>query len=126
MAMELGLAATVSLLVEQADTALAIRSGDVEVLATPRVVALAEEASVVAVRDALASGFTTVGSEVQLTHLAPTAVGATVTAEAVLDSIEGRKLCFKVTVSDPRGLVAAGYVTRVLVERSRFMERAQG
>ena len=121
---EPGLAASVTLVVGADDTAEAIGSGDVAVLATPRVVALAEQATVAAVRDHLAAERTTVGSEVQLTHLAPTAVGASVTAEVVLEAVEGRKLVFRVTVNDARGLVAAGYVTRVVVERGRFLEKA--
>jgi fluoroacetyl-CoA thioesterase len=120
---EPGRSARVALIVSDADTAQALGSGDVPVLATPRVVALAEQASIAALDGTLAPDRTTVGSEVQLTHLAPTAVGGEVTAEAVLDSVEGRKLVFRVTVNDSHGLVAAGYVTRVVVERSRFLER---
>ncbi len=122
--MQPGLAATVSLVVTTADTAVALGSGDVDVLGTPRVIALAEQATCAAIAEALGAGQTTVGSEVQLTHLAPTPVGMEVSADAVLDSVDGRKLVFKVTVNDPRGLIAAGYVTRVLVDRARFMERA--
>ena len=111
--------------VEQSDTAIAFRSGDVPVIATPRVVALAEEATVVALAGALAPGQTTVGSAVQLTHLAPSPIGATVTADVVLESIEGRRLVFRVSIADGRGLVAAGYVTRVVVERERFLDRTR-
>jgi fluoroacetyl-CoA thioesterase len=120
-----GLSASVSLVVEETDTALAMGSGDVPVLATPRVIALAEQASVEAVADELKPGATTVGYEVQLAHLAPTPVGGKVTAEAILESIEGRRLTFRVSVSDARGLVAAGRITRVIVMRDRFVERAQ-
>jgi len=116
----------VSLLVEDGDTSLAMHSGDVPVLGTPRVVALAEEASVEAVAVALGPDTTTVGYQVQLTHLAPTPVGGKVTAEATLESVEGRRLTFRVSVSDARGLVAAGRITRVVVDRNRFLERAQG
>jgi predicted thioesterase len=119
-----GLSASVSLVVDDADTALAIGSGDVPVLATPRLVALAEQASVQAVADALDDGNTSVGYEVQLAHLSPTPVGGKVTAEATLESIEGRRLTFRVTVNDDRGLVAAGRLTRVVVVRDRFVEHA--
>jgi predicted thioesterase len=108
------------------DTAVALRSGDVEVLATPRVVGLVEEASVQAVDGELAEGTTTVGYRVQLDHLAPTAVGGKVQAEATLESVESRRLTFRVSVSDGRGLVAAGRITRVVVERGRFLEKAAG
>jgi len=121
-----GLTATVSLDVTDDDTALAIRSGDVGVLATPRVVALAEEAAVKALDGALSAGSTTVGYRVQLDHLAPTMPGTTVTAEAVLEAVEGRRLTFRVAITDPRDLVAAGRITRVAVERNRFMEKAAG
>jgi fluoroacetyl-CoA thioesterase len=125
MALTPGMAARVTRTVEQSDTAIAFRSGDVPVIATPRVVALAEEATVVALAGALAPGQTTVGSAVQLTHLAPSPIGATVTADVVLESIEGRRLVFRVSVADSRGLVAAGYVTRVVVERERFLDRTR-
>lgn len=125
MAPRPGLTATVSLPVTDADTATAFRSGDVDVLATPRLVALAEEASVLAVSGALEKGVTTVGYRVQFDHLAPTLPGATVHAEATLEAVEGRRLIFRVSITDQRGLVAAGRITRVSVERDRFMEKAR-
>ena len=68
-------------------------------------------------------GHTTVGMRVQLDHLAPTPVGAAVTAEARLDKIEGRRLTFSVSASDDRGLIAAGKVTRVVVDVDKFMDK---
>lgn len=121
MAITPGARGEASLVVGEADTAIAMRSGTVPVLATPRVVALVEEASVIAVEGSLAPGTTTVGMRVQLDHLQPTKVGDEVTAEAVLDRVEGRRLMFTVSVSDQRGLVAAGKVTRVLVDLERFL-----
>ncbi len=122
--LEVGARGVVELRVTAADTALAMRSGTVEVLATPRVVALVEEASVLALDGQLAEGETTVGTRVQLDHLAPSAVGATVVAEAHLDKVEGRRLTFTVSVNDARGLVAVGKVARVIVDRQRFLERS--
>jgi len=107
------------------DTATALGSGDVAVLATPRVVALVEQAAVEALQGTLPAGTTTVGMRVQLDHLRPTAVGVTVVADAVLERIEGRRLVFTVSVSDPRGLVAAGRVTRVLVDVERFLDKTR-
>ncbi len=121
-----GLSAAVELVVAESDTALALKTGDVPVLATPRVVTLAEEATVQAVEGELGQGTTSVGYRVQLDHLAPTAVGGHVRAEATLEAIEGRRLNFRVSVSDGHGLVAAGRITRVIVERARFMEKAAG
>ena len=93
-------------------------------LGTPRLIALCEEA--VARRPSPArspTGHTTVGMRVQLDHLAPTAVGCTVTAEARLEKVEGRRLTFTVSVSDDRGLIAAGKVTRVVVDVEKFMDK---
>ena len=118
-----GRSASVTLVVQDTDTAIALRSGDVPVLGTPRLVALAEEASVKVVEGTLPAGHTTVGMRVQLDHLAPSAIGSTVTASAKLEKVEGRRLKFSVSVNDARGLVAAGKVTRVVVERDRFMDK---
>ena len=120
-----GLAASIALAVRDADTALALRSGEVPVLATPRLIALCEEASLAAIAGQVPEGHTTVGMRVQLDHLAPTAVGHTVKAEARLDKIEGRRLTFSVSASDDRGLIAAGKVTRVVVDVDQFMEKAR-
>jgi predicted thioesterase len=115
-----------ALTVCDSDTALFLGSGDVPVLATPRVVLLAERATVHAVEGQVAVGLTTVGYRVQLDHLAPVAVGDEVFAEAVLESVEGRRLTFRVSVKHRDGLVAAGRITRVVVERSRFLGKAAG
>jgi len=121
-----GLTATADLVVAEDDTAVSMSTGDVPVLATPRVVQLAEEASLRAIEGTLSEGTTSVGYRVQLDHLAPTAVGGKVRAEATLEMIEGRRLTFRVSVSDGHGLVAAGRITRVIVERGRFLEKAAG
>jgi len=121
---EAGMSADVDLVVGETDTAMAMRSGSVLVLATPRLIALCEEAAVAAVESGLEGDETTVGMRVQIDHLSPTAVGGRVRAEATLERIEGRRLTFTVSVSDPRGLVAAGKLTRVVVLKERFMEKA--
>lgn len=108
----------------EADTAIAYKSGEVALLATPRLVALCEETALLAVADELAPGETTVSSRVELSHVAPVSIGAEVRAEAVLERVEGRRLVFSVSVGDCRGLVAAGRVTRVVVETERFLKRA--
>jgi fluoroacetyl-CoA thioesterase len=80
---------------------------------------------VAAVADNVPVGSTTVGMRVQIDHLAPTIVGSAVAAEATLERIEGRRLTFTVTVTDTCGLVAAGKVTRVVVETERFLDKAR-
>ena len=118
-----GRSASVELLVTDADTALAAKSGEVPVLGTPRIVALVEEAAMASINGALDPGQTTVSMQVQLDHLAPTAVGHTVTAEATVDKVVGRRVIFTVSVNDERGLVAVGRVTRVVVDTERFLEK---
>lgn len=121
-----GVTGSVTVTVADADTAIAVGSGDVPVLATPRVVALCEQAAIVALGPSLVPERTSVGMRVQIDHLAPTEVGGEVVAEATLERIEGRRLTFTVSVNDARGLVAAGKVTRVVVDREQFMAKATG
>ena len=120
-----GLHGSAKLVVADADTARALKSGEVDVLGTPRLIALVEEAAVAAVADRLPAGHTTVGMRVQVDHLAPTNVGSSVAAEATLEKVEGRRLTFTVSVSDHCGLVAAGKVTRVIVETAHFLDKAR-
>ena len=121
-----GLSARVELTVTDADTAQALGSGDVPVLATPRVLALVEAATVAATATRLDTGLTTVGTRVELDHLTATAVGRTVIAEAHLVGVEGRRLTFEVLLRDGDTTAAQGRVERVLVDRHRFVERAFG
>ena len=110
---------------KDSDTATALHSGDVAVLATPRLVSLCEEATREAIVGQLQPGHTTVGTRVELSHLAPVAVGSTVRATATLERSEGKRLLFNVAVNDDSGLVAAGKITRVMVDRDRFLEKAR-
>lgn len=120
---EIGLSAEARLTVAEGDTAIAFGSGSVPVLATPRILALCEEATVRAIDGSLDDTETTVGMQVQLDHVQPTAVGCEVRAEATVEAVKGRRILFTVSAHDDRGLIAAGRVTRVLVERERFMEK---
>jgi fluoroacetyl-CoA thioesterase len=119
-----GLSARVELTVTDADTAQTLGSGDVPVLGTPRVLALAEAATVLATRNAIPPGTTTVGVRVVVDHLAASPVGRRVVADARLATVEGRRLTFDVVVSQDGETVARGLVERLLVDRHRFVERA--
>ncbi|RKN14313.1 thioesterase [Micromonospora musae] len=118
-----GLSARVELTVTDADTAQAVGSGDVPVLGTPRVLALAEAATVAATARSLPAGMTTVGIRVELDHRAATPVGGRVQAQARLAEVDGRRLVFEVRVTDGEEVVADGRVERMLVDRRRFVER---
>jgi len=121
--LEPGLAATVTLVVGPSDTAAAFASGAVEVLATPRLVGLLEEAAALAVGPALAEEQTTVGTRVEMRHLAATPIGMRVTASAELVAIEERRLRFRIQAHDERELVAEGTHDRAIINRARFLER---
>jgi fluoroacetyl-CoA thioesterase len=124
MALVPGLRAAFDHTVADQDTAVALGSGDVPVLATPRVLALAERATVAAVAGAIGPGATTVGARVELEHLAASVVGATVRVSAELDRVDGRVLEFAVELRDGARLAARGHVTRVLVDRDAFLATA--
>lgn len=121
-----GLTARVELTVTDSDTAQAVGSGDVPVLGTPRVLALAEAATVVATAQRMPAGMTTVGVRVELDHRAATPIGRTVVAQAQLAKVDGRRLLFEVTVTEGSVTVAEGRIERVLVDRHRFVEKAFG
>ncbi len=120
-----GLTSSIELTVADGDTALAMCTGDVPVLATPRIIALVEEATVAALLGELDPGSTSVCMRVQVEHISPAPVGSTVRAEVTLERVEGRRLSFSVSARDDRGLVAAGRVTRVVVDRERFLDKAR-
>ncbi len=123
--LEPGLSGSASLVVSDDDTALAMGSGSVPVLATPRLIALCEEASCRALDGVFDDSKTSVNVRVQFDHLAPLKPGSQVTAEAVLERVEGKRLTFTVTANDPAGLVGAGRLTRVVVEVASFLDKAR-
>ena len=124
MSLEPGLQATFRYTVAEADTAAALGSGEVPVLATPRVLALAEQATVAAVAGGIEAGATSVGTRVELEHLAPSMVGAELEIAAVLERVAGRRLEFAARVRDGGRLVARGMVTRVVVDTAAFLRDA--
>jgi fluoroacetyl-CoA thioesterase len=104
------------------DTAQALGSGDLPVLATPRLLAWCEEVTCVAVEGSLEATQTSVGTRVQLDHLVASPVGATVRVTASVTHVDGRLVRFEVVAHEDR-LVAHGEVTRVVVDRDRFLSR---
>lgn len=121
--MQTGLKHTSTLVVEDKHLACNVGSGDMKVLGTPMMMALMENAAMMAVRDELAEGQTTVGGFISSSHIKPTGSGHTVTATAELIAIEGRKLKFKLSASDEYGLIGEGEHLRFIVDREKFMEK---
>src|SRR5215210_1604992 len=114
--------ASVTHVVTDADTAQALGSGDLEVLATPRVLAWCEEATCAALQ--LDATQTSVGTRVDLQHLAASPVGAEITATANVIHTDGRLVRFQVAAHDAGGtLLATGEIRRVIVDRERFLAR---
>jgi fluoroacetyl-CoA thioesterase len=132
-----GLLAELRVVVTEADTAIAAGSGDVPVLATPRLLALAEAASVAAIEPQLGAEMTSVGTAASLEHRRASPVGAEIVVEAELTEVAGRRLVFSFIVRhSPSGpgaeggpeaeedlVVGAGTLERVVVDREKFLAR---
>ena len=119
----LELSHTSQLTVTQAHTAITMGSGDLPVLATPVMLALMENAAMLAVADRLPEGCTTVGGHIAASHLRPSKVGDTVTATATIISVDGKKIEFKVEAHCGDTLLGEGTHLRFIVDRDKFMSR---
>ena len=108
-------------IVRECDTAQAVGSGTLPVFATPMMVALMENAAMKASEQLLQAGESTVGSEINIKHLRPTAIGEEVSATAVLTAQEGRKLTFSVVATDKNGTIGEGTHVRYIVNIEKFM-----
>lgn len=114
---------TSQLIVEGKHLALSVGSGDLPVLATPMMMALMENAAMLAVASQLPEGCTTVGGHISSSHLHPTPLGATVTATATLVKEEGRKLTFHIVAEDKDGIIGEGEHLRFIVDKEKFMSK---
>ena len=125
MPVELGMRGRAAAVAAEEDTARALGSGTVPVLATPRMIALMEQAAVNAVQSELLPGQTTVGTRLDVTHDAATPIGMRVWAEAELTAAEGRKLVFAVAAYDETGKIGGGTHERFIIQTDKFLARAQ-
>lgn len=123
--MEKGLSAQSKVTVDGGNVAATMGSGDLQVFATPAMVALMENAAMKAVADHLPEGSTTVGAEMNVTHIKPSGVGAEIVASAVLTEVEGRKLTFNVGARDAEGMIGEGVHVRYVVDREKFMSKVR-
>lgn len=121
--LEIGLQHSTIMQVTESNTAEFIGSGDMAVLATPAMVALMENAAMLAVATKIGDDETTVGAHIATSHLKPSKVGAHVLAIAELTAIEGRKLTFSVKAYDGETLIGEGEHTRYVVNREKFLSK---
>lgn len=123
MTLETGIKGSVSCTVTENDTAKALGSGGLDVLSTPKLIALMENASLLLVRPYLDEGMDTVGTQLNVKHLAATPVGMTVRAEAELIEIDRRRLVFSVKAWDEVELVGEGTHERFIVDMKKFTDK---
>lgn len=121
--MKTGLTFTSTIIVSKENIAATMGSGDLEVFATPAMVALMENAAMNAVAGELSEGFATVGAMMNTTHIKPSAMGETISATAVLKEVEGRKLTFEVRAENSKGVIGEGTHVRYVVDREKFMAK---
>ena len=120
---EIGLKHTSELTVTDAVTAIHVGSGDMPVLATPMMMALMENSAMLAVRDDLPEGCTTVGGHMESSHLKPSKVGDVIRAEAEVTKVDGKKIEFKVAAYAGDMLLGEGTHLRFIVDKEHFMSK---
>ncbi len=126
MHITVGMKGTASLTVAEKDTARVVKSGSLDVLATPVLSALMEEAACDALKDSLDEGETTVGGFIGLAHKQPTPVGHQVRAEATVTIVKGKKITLHCIAFDEAGEIGEAEHVRFVVEAAPFMEKAKG
>lgn len=122
--LEVGIKGYQEFVVAEKDTARVHKSGTLDVLATPAMIALMEETAWKSVAEQLEPQMGTVGTSLNIKHLAPTPVGMKVWCETLLEEIEGRRLVFSVNVFDETGSVGEGIHERFIVEEDKFQNKA--
>lgn len=124
MEITIGMKASVSTVAEREDTALEVGSGSLLVYATPCMVALMEGAACEAIADVLKDDKTSVGTELNISHISATPVGLEVFAEAEVTEVDGNTITFRVTAHDETGKIGEGTHKRVIVSAQRFLDKA--
>ena len=119
-----GITGEKSVAVKIENTALAMGSGTLRVFATPAMIALIEGCCAESVEDMLPQGITTVGTKVEVEHIAASPIGASILCKSKLTAYDGRRLDFEVEVFDNAGLIGKGTHTRFTVDAQRFIDKA--
>lgn len=121
--LEIGLRYESRTTVSTANSAKTLGSGDMDVFATPAMVALMENAAMLAVAAELPECSATVGTQMNTSHIKASPLGAVITASAELTAVDGRKLTFAVKAWDEKGVIGEGEHTRFVVDRARFLSK---
>ena len=124
MAIEIGMTGEVHTMAEREDTALEVGSGSLLVYATPCMVALMEGAACEAIQNALPEDKTSVGTYLEISHLAATPVGLEVWAQAEVTAVDGNTITFQVTAFDETGKIGEGIHKRAVINTQRFLDKA--
>ena len=114
-----------SVTVDHSLTASALGSGSLDVFATPAMIALMEKTARLSVAEYLEPGQSTVGTLVEVKHVAASPVGMDIVCESELIEIDRRRLVFKVSCSDSVGLIGEGRHERFIIDEAKFMEKVQ-
>lgn len=123
--LSVGSTTTSEKVVKQEDTAAAFGSGDINVFATPMMVGLMENAALNDALKQLPEGYSTVGTFVNVKHMAATPMGMTVRAEAELIEVDGKKLTYKVTAYDEKDKIGEGTHGRYIIHGERFLKKIE-
>lgn len=121
-----GITGEVRIKVDEKETAIVYESGSVRVFATPALIRLMEKAALSSVAPYLEEGFTTVGTRVDVKHLAATPVGMDVVITSRLAEVEGKRLLFEVEARDQVDLIGKGTHERFIVKTDSFVKRTEG
>ena len=122
--LEKGIKGTLESIVTKENTAKVMGSGELDVYATPAMIALMEETAYKSVASELDAGSGSVGTLMNVKHVAASPVGMKITCQSELESVEGRKLTFKVEAYDEAGLIGEGTHERFIIVNSKFQEKA--
>jgi len=126
MEIKIGATGNADILVDESNTAMAIGSGDLAVFATPAMIALMEKAATLAIQGCLPEGNSTVGTMINVKHIAATPVGMKIAAQATLVEVEGKRLLFSVEVFDGKDKIGEGQHERFIINVEKFMARTNG
>lgn len=123
--MEIGAVHEINVTVDESMTAATMKSGSLDVLSTPYMIALMEQASAELCQKYLPDGISSVGTMINIQHLAATSIGAPVRAVATLTDFDGRKASFDIVAYDNAGVIGKGTHERFTIKVDSFLKKTQ-